>query len=308
MQPVSEPAEPFIVTHSDLSAFLRCRRSFAWSYVHDVKRPERPVGAAALGTRVHYGLEVFYTTGTDPVAAHDARAREDIAWLETHDAQTWEIDQLYTEMIIGRNCIISHQDWLAETGADAEFEVLDVEQKLEAPILGGRAILRGKVDLRFRSLNDGMIYTNDWKTSSAQGSVREGFERSYQSPIYVALTALQPGTETWEIGGSYYTVMRKTKNLARVTRPMVERFRVPATRRTAEAKLKQIEAIALEMMQLTAEVAAGDDSRAYPSPMDSCRWCSYKQPCELMDESPAAAEAYIDAAFQRGGKYERYEA
>ena len=297
--------DPVVITHSDIASYLRCRRAWAWGFVQDEKKPERPVGAAALGTRVHSGLEAYYKSGDDPVEEHDRLAKAAITYLETTDAPGWEIDQLYTEMIIGRNCIISHQDWLAASGADAEFEVVDVEQKLEAPILGGRVILRGRVDIRFRSMNDNMIYTNDWKTSSAQGSVREGFERSYQSPIYIALTALQPDAEP--VGGAYYTVIRKTKNLARATRPLVERFRVPATRRTAEAKMKQIEAICEDMLVTAARVEAGDLACAYPSPMDSCRWCSYKQPCELMDESPEAANAHIASVFQQGGKHERYE-
>ena len=291
------------ITHSDISAFLKCRRAWAWSFIDDVRKEERPVGAAALGKRVHSALEMYYAEGADPLTVHDALAREDITFLETTDAPGWEVDQLYTEMILGRNCVVAHQDWLEETGADAEFEVYGVEQTLEAPILGGLVNLRGRVDVLFKSLNDGRLYVNDWKTTGAQGSVRESFERSYQAHVYLALAAQEPDIE---IGGAMYTVIRKTKNLARTTRPPVERFRVPATRRVAEEKMKQIERICTEMLRVIDEYSS-DYNVAYPSPGDACRWCDYKQPCELQDENASAASAMLAATYQQGGKHARYD-
>lgn len=297
--------DPIVITHSDLSAFLRCRRSWAWSYIEDVKKPERPIGAAALGKRVHKALEQMYLTGRDPVEVHDEIAKADVVALETEDAPVWEIDQLYTEMIIGRNCCISYRQWLEDEGIMSEFEVKDVERMLEAPILDGRVLLRGKVDIRLVSLNDGMLYTDDWKTTGAQGSVREMFERSYQSPTYHVLSSL---TDPEFIpGGSYFTVIRKTKNLARVTRPMVERFRVPATRRVIDTKRRQIEMICTEMLDVIERYKRLGPEVAYPSPMESCRWCDYKQPCELADESMDAANALLGSEYQRGGRHERYD-
>lgn len=295
--------EPTVITHSDISAFLKCRRAWAWGFVDDVRKAERPVGAAALGKRVHSALELYYGEGADPLVIHDTLAREDITMLETTDSPAWEVDQLYNEMILGRNCVTAHQDWLEETGADAEFEVAGVEETLEAPILDGRVTLRGRVDVMFRSLNDGLLHINDWKTTGAQGSVREGFERSYQAHVYLALAAHQPGVE---IGGAMYTVIRKTKNLARATRPVVERFRVPATRRVAETKMAQIERICEEMLRVIDEYSGGDTNAAYPAPGDPCRWCDYKQPCELQDENENAARAMLDSVYQRGGKHARY--
>lgn len=296
---------PVVITHSDIAAFLRCRRQWAWGYIDDVKKAEGVTGAAKLGTRVHSALEAYYVRGDDPVEVHDQLARADILMLETTDAPGWEVDQLYTEMILGRNCVIVHQDWLARTGADSEFDVFAVEPKLEAPILDGRVMLRGKVDIIYRSRNDGLLYTNDWKTTGAQGSVREMFERSYQAPTYQVLASVIPDAP--EVGGSYYTVIRKTKNPARATRELVERFRVPASRRTAQTKLRQIEAICVDMLRLIDEYDRTDPANAYPTPAESCRWCDYKMPCELMDESPESALAMLGAEYQQGGKHERYD-
>jgi hypothetical protein len=299
---------PFVITHSDISAFLRCRRKWAWGFVDDYRTHERPVGAAHLGTRVHDAIEAWYINGDDPIEVHDRLVRADITQLETTDAPGWEVDQLYTEMIIGRNCITAHQQWLEETGADAEFEVVSVEEKLEAPILDGKAILRGKADVLFRSQNDGRIYVNDLKTTGAQGSVRETFERSYQAPIYVALAGMREGLTAADIGGAFYTVMRKTKNLARATRSTVERFSVPAIHRTAEARMAHIEQIATEMIATAEQYRAGAQVVAYPSPMESCRWCEFKQPCELQDENSEAAAAMLGAEYEYGRKHARYDA
>jgi hypothetical protein len=46
---------------------------------------------------------------------------------------------------------------------------------------------------------------------------------------------------------------------------------------------------------------------AYPVPSQQCQWCDFKQPCELMDESAAAARSMLDANYIRGGRHGRYD-
>ena len=55
-------------------------------------------------------------------------------------------------------------EWLAETGADAPWEIVSAEEVLSAPLFDGRVQLQGKLDLRARRKSDGVRAVWDHKT------------------------------------------------------------------------------------------------------------------------------------------------
>lgn len=298
---------PIVITHSDIAMFLSCRRKWAWNFVQDFQRPEKRSGPLALGSRVHAAVEQFYRDGTDQVEAHEKLAIADLAAAE--EAGEKYMDNLYEDVIIGRNCCISHRAWLEETGADEQFEVVAVEKKMEAPILGGRVVLRGKADVLFRDVIGGGLVVDDLKTASTwQGGLRERLERSYQHHVYLVLAELSGVKDADEfVQGAQYTVITKYKQASKATAEAVQRFRAPATRRMAKIKLAQIEKICSEMIRVMEEIELeGASSLAYPTPAQECRWCEFKHPCELADESPLAARGMLDAEFTRGSRHKRY--
>lgn len=294
-----------VITHSDIQTYLTCRRAWYWGYVSDFKKPEKLVGNLALGTRVHAAIEHYYRTGDDPVPVHDAIAKVDLETMEMNDAPGWDIEQMYKDMIVGRNCVVAHQEWLADTGADDPYEVEAVEQTVEAPILGGRVLLRGKVDKLFRRKDDGGLVIDDTKTDASwSGNLRERLERSYQHWAYlIALRLADPETH---VSGAQYTVIKKVARLSRATTPVVKRFRVPGTTRMADTKLKQVETICEEMLRTMALIESDGTRHAYPTPSAACNWCDFKHPCEIMDESTEAARAMLDREYIRGGRHGRY--
>lgn len=294
-----------VITHSEIHMFLTCRRKWEYYSLQDYSKPEKFDGPLALGSRVHAALEQFYRDGVDPVEVHDTLALQAVKDAEASGLSFF--DQLYDDIVVGRNCVKAHQQWLEDTGADSNFEVAMVEEKLEAPILDGRAILRGKVDMMFREIDTGFLILNDLKTTSVwQGGLREILERSYQHHVYLALANVVSPDKN--INGATYTVIKKVKNLSKVSGPLVERFRVPATRRAADEKLRQIEAIATEMLRARDEfMERGATRLTYPSPQMECRWCEYKHPCELADESPRAAYDMLAREYVKGIRYARYE-
>lgn len=287
-----------VVTHSDIKTFLTCRRRWYWSYVLDFKKPEKLSGHLALGTRVHASLEEYYRDGKDPLEVHETLAMEDVAATEVADVPPWELDQLYKDIVVGRNCILAHQEWLADEGVDAPYVVETVEQTIEAPILGGAVTLRGKVDVLFRDVETGFLAVNDLKTAGKK-TVREELERSYQHHVYLAVLKLIHPERV--VDSALYTVMFKGARAA-----SVERYRVPGTTRMAEAKLRQIEAICTEMLRALEQIETEGAANAYPTPQDACRWCEFSKPCEVFDESPLAARAMLDSEYTRGGRHHRY--
>ena len=299
---------PIVVTHTDISRFLQCRRLWGWSYVQDWQPPPKLHGVLATGARVHKVIERFYdlSESTDKIIEyHDSLGQRDVDQLIAWGRPSYELDALYNDIIVGRNCVTAYLEWLAETGADAPFELAAVEHEVEAPLLDGEVILRGKVDQLFRSVDDGSLIVHDLKTSGSWwGNQRELLERSYQHHCYIIAEAY--ANPDVFISGAMYTVVKKVTNLERLYKLPVERFRVPATTRMAPFKRRQIEAICTEMLKVMGESDAIGSAVLYPSPQQACRWCDYSQPCELADENPLAARAMLDTNFVRGRRHARY--
>lgn len=297
---------PVVITHSDIKNFLLCRRRWYWDYVQDWRKPESTVGALALGTRVHAALEHYYKGLGDPLARHEELFRADLEAAEEADAPPWALDQLYKDVIVGRNCVSGHQQWLEDTGADEIFDIVGAEMTVTAPILGGRVQILGKVDVLFRRRDNGFLVVNDLKTDGGRPGVREQLERSWQHHIY--LIALRLTDPTAIVGEAYYTIIRKLARPSRSTSPIVERHRVPGTTRMADTKLKQLEVICSEMLRTMANIETDGMNHAFPSPNHECQWCPFKQPCEVVDESVEAARAMLDREYIRGGRHGRYSA
>lgn len=298
---------PVIITHSDISRFLTCRRQWYYDYVLDFRPSEKATGPLALGTRVHSALEAYYKGETDdPVAWIDQKGKEDLAALDYDDnVKPWDFDQMYEDMIVGRNCIKLYMDWLSETGADDNYKTVAVEEKVEVPILDGRAVLRGKVDLLKEDITSGLLCADDFKTTSDWGGgLREQLERSYQHWCY--LIGLQHNYPDRNVECAQYTVLRKVKKIPAVApkSPLISRFTVPSTRRSIGIKKAQIERIAFEMLALRDKE---DSAVFYPSPSRACSWCDYRSPCDLADEAPDSAVALLSSGkYVQGTRYDRY--
>lgn len=298
--------EPVVLTHSDIESFLQCRRRFAWAYVNDLSPPEAVWGDLPLGSRVHSSVEGLYD-GKDPVAIHDALARRDVADLEaTATRPPWALDQLYKDIIVGRNCVTSYVEFVDADG-DKGLKCVGNEVKLEASFCDGQVLLRGKADRVFERELDGALIVDDLKTSSVwRTGLQERLERSYQPYTYAVLERLVEPDRY--VAGAQFTVVKKVANKRRVKDALVERFPVPGFHAAVETKQRQLEEISREILRLIERVQTeGTLTAAFPSPADHCRWCAFRHPCELADESPAAAEAMLDAEFRRGVKHERYD-
>lgn len=295
------------VSHSDISSFLRCKRQWQLGYVNDFTEPERLWGPLACGSRVHASIDVYHRTGESPVDAHQRMATADEKRMITAGEPDWALRELYVDIVMGRNCCVAFMEWMTDDGPYSGHTVKS-EEAMEMPILDGRAILRGKVDLTLFRDGDGVVMTEDYKTASphTRSSLPPTLEKSYQHHVYLALSQhLYPDRI---IGGAYYTILYKTKVPARMTHPLIERIPVPAHLSSHPIKFRQIERIVSDMLETMERLETVGSQVAYPSPGESCRWCAFKAPCMLLDENPLGARAMLDDLFVRGGRHARYEA
>jgi PD-(D/E)XK nuclease superfamily len=284
-----------IFTFSDIDNFLTCRRLWTWNYVHDFHPPETKHGPRNLGTRVHKTLEHLYSgKEADPVAYFNALSAKDIAWQEESGSAPWEIDALYKETVIGRRLIEKYVEWREESGADDGLEVVSTEEVIEAPILGGDVLLKGKIDVKFRNVHSGFLLLNDFKTVGRLDSgTRAGLEHSYQHHVYMSIESLAHPDEP---------MPRATNTLLVKGRyPEIHRFPIPGTAIATPNRLRKIEAICIEMMRSI------DEEIDYPSPGKHCAWCDYRKPCLIADDNEDSAMEYLRVKFVTGGKHDRYD-
>lgn len=290
-----------VITHSDVMNFLRCRRLFKWSVVDDWSLPEPLTGATTLGTRVHAALEEFHRTGIDPVDAHTVLAEQ--ARMAAADQPSWVIDQLEEDLLVGTNCTMAYRNWIQQEQPHAGWEIADIERTVETPLLDGRVILRGKIDLLLRN-PAGHYMVEDNKTVAATRihSALDFVQRSYQHGVYGATLERQDGVLVTK---ARYIHLRKVKDLSRTKDPVLVSD-VPVVRRNFGMTMRYVERIVTEIVALMdADPAVGDDGW-YPYPQDSCSWCVYRNPCLLASEGRDAEQQALADKFRHGIRLARY--
>lgn len=294
-----------VLSHSDISQFLTCRRQFLWGYLQDRNPPDSKIGALALGSRVHVALELSYKTGEDAVSVHDRLVAADIAEMEAAGAPGYDLDKLYEDAIVGRNCVVAYMEWLEAEGADHGLSVHGVESQIQCVILDGRVLLRGKVDLRLLRDSDGRLIIVDFKTTGrAVSMLALELERSYQPRVYDIIQRL--ADPTLEVAEARFRILKKVTRKQHGT-PGVTEISVPGLLRSRPTYMAQIEAICSEILRLVDAAAEGhSDALFYPSPGEHCGWCAFKHPCTIAQENPATAVEMLDELFIRG-RHDRYD-
>ena len=86
------------ITQSELKDFKRCRRKWWLRNIRKLKLArEKKYGAAALGTRVHFGLELLPQIGLEAALARmDAKAQQDRIMLPEQE------DKIAKEVVLAK--------------------------------------------------------------------------------------------------------------------------------------------------------------------------------------------------------------
>lgn len=294
------------LSHSDIQLFLRCRRAFLYSYVNQYNAPEPVVGALALGTRVHASLEGWYRDRTDPIQVHDRLAAEAIRRCEqeVNALKSWDLDQLYKDVVVSRNCVAAYMDWLEQEGEDQGLTPIGVERKVEAPILDGRVVLRAKLDVEFKREDDSIIPCDFKTTGYDLGRTRAELERSMQIPLYDLILQLNY-PESRIVAGEYRVIKKVAKRQS--GKPTVERFRVPGLIKRRPTFRANVEGVCQDIINFISSIGTMPIDRiAYPSPAESCAWCEWRLPCLVASEDATAADEMLVSIYG-ADRHARYD-
>jgi RecB family exonuclease len=300
--------EPIKISNSEIQTFKDCRRRWWLTYYRRLKPKMKDyTGALALGSRIHEALDRHYSTGIDLLDAHAELIKEDIKKMTDANRDT---SSLETEAELGRVMLEGYLEWVELEGIDAELEMISTEEILERPMMDGKVILQGKIDMRVRRKIDGARMIRDFKTVG--GSFADFGAMAHMNEQVKTYMLLDEAQEQDEDGartdGAIFTMLRKVKRGAYAKPPFYDQIEVRHNRFTLRAFLEQVEGTFEDMLRVRDALDAGGShyKNAYPTPTKDCKWkCQFFAICPLFDDG-SAAEAALSDSFESADPYGYY--
>lgn len=296
------------LTQSELRTFKRCRRKWWLQYQRRLRlQREKTTGAAPLGTRVHDALEALYASGHDTEAmwAH-LNGAYDRAVAESPEDEA----ELRKEHDLARAMLEGYVEWLAETGADEDLELIAAEEAVEVPfsdVLDERVVLLGKLDQRVRRISTGERMFMDHKTVDdfSRVSLLALDEQMMHYHLLEHLKLIDEGKDPDEerTGGGIFNMLRKVKRTSRAKPPFYMRSEVRHNKTNLRAYWARVYATVADM--ITVERVGFD--AAYPNPTRDCSWdCPFLPICPMFDDG-SDVEGVIEMFYDEGNPLERYD-
>jgi len=269
------------------------------------------MGPLPLGSRVHNSLEAFYKDGSNPVEVYKALLEVDenlFAMSEDYNDEAMH-KKFESEAELGRLMLEGYLEWLDETGADAQYEVVSVENKISTIIHDGRVELQGKTDMIVRDKMDGARLILDHKTAATFNDYYKTSHMSEQLMLYCMIEKMRDDGDLTPVEGGVYNLLRKTKRTATAKPPFYERITVRFNTETLRSYWVRVNGVVRDMMAVRDALDAGEDHKyvAYPSPTKDCTWkCPFFQACPMFDDG-SSVESWLTEFTEQHNPYERYE-
>lgn len=301
-------------SNSELQTFKECRRKWWLSWYRGL-RPlrESPTGVRQIGDRLHRALKEHYVPGGPKTPDHMLDALERLivfdrtAAGQLSDEESAKFDD---EANLQRIMLEGYLQWLAETGADSELQVIHPETYLEAGLdeFDGKVALIGKIDVRVRRTTDGTHHFIDHKSVGDLRSPALMLPLDEQMKHYHLLEILGlPDDE--HCAGALYNMLRRVKRTPRATPPFYQRLEVrhnpheiATFRRRVVGEITDILAVRDEL-----DHGASHHSVAYPRPSRDCTWkCEFFAVCTMFDDG-SRVEDMLTQHFRVGDPLEYYQ-
>lgn len=327
-----------LISNSEVQTYKRCKRKWMWAFYRGLEsKKRRHTGALEIGTRVHSALARYYTPEgeprTDPRDALERILVEDWTGIEayvrerfgTSDAEL-ELQALAVEFNkeadLMRAMMEGYVQWLEETGADEDLEVVAPEASLVARIPHESetpVFITGRMDVRLRRRSDNARLFMDHKTVGEFTSHTRWLHLNQQMRHYHLLETVHAQQDRVEAGdgihyevertdGALYNMLRKVKRTERANPPFYQRVEVRHNKQEIASYFEELRGVIDAMILTQAQLDAGYDDRvvAYPTPNDRCAWdCEFFAVCPMRDDG-SRYEQFIESAYTVHDPYDRY--
>jgi len=267
-------------------------------------KEEYPTGVRQLGTRIHAALESYYRDSKDPAETIDYIY--DTAKSGHLDAEP----VLEKERVLAKTMLLGYMDWLQETGADEDIEVVSAEEDVRTagPFEGTE--LRAKLDVRVRRISDGKRLFIDHKSVGNFSGSQKLLHLAGQMRFYAMVDRIMGGRDGEYTDGGVYNMLRRTKRTDRAKPPFYQRVAVTYNETELRSEWLRTSATLAEIMSARVRLDAGEDHRyvvfSHPSSESSWKCPYYGNLCPQMDDGSRWEEAAEDL-FKREDPYAYYE-
>lgn len=294
-------------SNSELQVFKDCKRKWWLTYYRRLGLKTKEVlGPRPIGTGIHHALAAHYGSQEDPLAALATLHNE---WQQHLSTDGKDLKKFLSQSQLQRIMVEGYLQWLEETGADADLEVVDAETYLEASLEipgHGTVLLIGKIDLRVRKRSDGSYWVLDHK-SVLNFAAKMFMLRSDEQMLHYHLLEILQNTGI-KTGGAIYNMMRKVKRSATAKPPFYERVDIRHNQHQMSSYLTRLTATIGDILTVEARLNAGEDHQAvvYPRPNDDCGWkCDFSAVCPMFDDG-SRAEDMLRVVYAAVDPLERY--
>lgn len=311
-----------MLTNGEIQTFKHCRRRWWLSWHRGLRLKTQPqVGPAPLGTRVHEALAGWYVpvgeTPVDPRETLEKRIQLDEMTLLRSTAEqdssivAETLKQFSSEADMARAMVEGYVEWLAETGADAEFHVIAPEVVLQAVMELSEdltILLQGKLDVRVQRDHDLVRLFLDHKTVGDFKTPARILPMDEQMKHYHVLEEAQDSFDGTRTDGAIYNMLRKVKRTASATPPFYERLPIMHNAHTIETFRERLkgEALTIDHTERMLGEGVAHQVIAYPSPSRDCTWkCEFTALCTMLDDG-SRAEDFITEHYDTVNPLDRY--
>jgi hypothetical protein len=317
------------VTNGELQTWSDCRRRWWLEYYLKVASGPRSVtGAAALGTRVHAALAVFYVPegedAGDPFAELEWSLADDRRYLESVNAPPARVKELEAEHEFAKIIVEGYLEWLQETGADRDYQVISTEHGLAVnpgfPGLENVRIL-SKEDSRFFRGIDGAVLFIDHKVVQSFEQLSGWATLNRQFIHYGLIEFLMLAEkQSADIGsieereikrtdGAILNMLRKVKRSATAKPPYYHRHLIRYNTETFRSYWRQILGTVREITATIERLDNGADHQEHcpPRPTSDCSWkCQFFAVCSSFDDG-SDAKRLVAETMVSVNPLERYD-
>jgi len=303
------------ITLGELQTLQRCPRKWWLAWYRGLRlRAESPVGAAAVGGRVHEALRAWYVPSgaprTDPREALERLVVRD--WTALVRSRRGDVGveltkQFTSEAALERAMVEGYVQWLAETGADSDLQVTGSEAYLEATLEdvgweGEPAVVVGKLDVRVRRISDNRRLFIDHKTLGDFVAATRTLHLDPQMLHYHLLEWLNSDGADDLCTGALYNMMRRVRRTGRANPPFYERIEVSHNHHELKAHRRRLVGAIARLRSVSEALDSGGDPHevAFSNPTRDCAWsCEFFAVCGMFDDG-SRAEAMLDNFYESG--------
>lgn len=295
------------LTNSEMETWRGCRRKWWLSYFRGLKSKtgHQFNTAIAIGNRVHAALEAYYDPEieADPVEHARAAIAADLKEHEFEEEALRKEEDLVITMLEG------YVEWLEETGADSEYEViLGSEDAVEVPLMDDVTLL-SKLDVRVQDhLADRYGIDHKTGTHGVEPKLLQLNTQSLTQHLVEFMQLKAEGREATAARGTLFNFLRKVKRTARAKPPFYWREPVSHNEDELRNHWHHVVAIARDIQTAEWRLRNGEDHHTvvYPSPTNDCTWkCPFFKVCAQFDDGSNVEGALADL-YEITDPLERY--